>query len=142
MQTKRQPHVIIIGAGPAGLGVAACLAQRGIRFTLLERGSSILAGLRQIDPAMTLLSPARLSRLPGMEFKKGTSSYLTFQELLTEFQSYAQHNNISVRTDSEVTSVRHDAEGFSVSIRNSTGVGESSGSHLVNATGIISTRQL
>src|SRR5947209_8541943 len=99
MQTKRQSHVIIIGAGPAGLGVAACLARLSIPFTLLERGPDILTGLRQVDPAMTLLSPARLSRLPGMELKKGTPTYLTFHNLLSELQCYVQQNNLSVRTN-------------------------------------------
>ncbi|EEF61899.1 NAD(P)-binding domain-containing protein [Pedosphaera parvula] len=143
MQTKRQSHVIIIGAGPAGLGVAACLARKDIPFTLLERGPAILTGLRQVDPAMTLLSPARLSRLPGMELEKGTPTYLRFSDLLSELQCYVQQNNLSVRTDSEVVSIRHGSEGFSVQLRSSAGITESIlGSHVINATGIISAPQL
>ncbi len=33
----RQPHVVVIGGGIAGLAAAAGLAERGVRVTLLER---------------------------------------------------------------------------------------------------------
>jgi putative flavoprotein involved in K+ transport len=143
MQDKGQPHVIVIGAGPAGIAVAACLTRRGIPFTLLERGPNLFAGLRQVDPTMTLLSPARLSLLPGMRLKEGTRTYLTFHELLNELETYQQENELSVRTDSEVVSVSQTGKEFSVKIRNSAGITESvAGSHVINATGIISAPQL
>ncbi len=35
------PHVVIVGAGPAGLFCATELARKGVRFTLLERGKNV-----------------------------------------------------------------------------------------------------
>jgi putative flavoprotein involved in K+ transport len=143
MQDKRQTQAIIIGAGPAGIAVAACLARRGVSFTLLERGPNLLTSLRQVDPAMTLLSPARLSRLPGMKLRKGVPTYLSFRELLHELETYHHENKLSVRTNSEVLSVIKKGNDFSVQIRNSTGtLEEITGSYVVNATGIISAPQL
>jgi putative flavoprotein involved in K+ transport len=143
METERQLHVIIIGAGPAGLGVAVCLARCGVPFTLLERGSSPLAGLRQIDPVMTLLSPTRLSRMPGMPLKKGTSGYLTFQELVNELHSYQRQHQVAVTTNAEVVSVEPGDQRFVVHYKDSTGRMHSlHGSHVINATGQISTPQL
>lgn len=31
------PHVAVVGGGIAGMGAAVCLAERGVRVTLLER---------------------------------------------------------------------------------------------------------
>ena len=73
-------RVVIIGTGPAGLAAAACLSRRGVACTLLERGPVAAAALRKVDPEMALLSPAPLSRLPGMELVSATP-YPTFGEL-------------------------------------------------------------
>ena len=42
-------HVVIIGAGPAGLAAAVSLSKRGISCALLERGGTAAAGLRRVD---------------------------------------------------------------------------------------------
>ena len=80
-------RVVIIGAGPAGLAAAACLKRRGVASTLLERGPQAAAALRKVDPDMALFSPARLSRLPGMELV-GATPYPTFRELAAALDRY------------------------------------------------------
>ena len=37
MLKKEQTSVVIVGAGPAGLAVAACLKQQSVPFVLLEK---------------------------------------------------------------------------------------------------------
>ncbi len=46
--TGRSRHVIIIGAGPAGLFSAIALAEAGFKITLLERGKPVEARMRDI----------------------------------------------------------------------------------------------
>ena len=75
-------HVVIIGAGPAGIAAAAALARREVAYTLLERGERAAAALRTIDPEMSLFSPTRLSKLRGMTLEPA-ARYPTFAELTT-----------------------------------------------------------
>ena len=107
-------HVVIIGAGPAGLASAACLARRGIAYTLLERGSAPAAGLRRVDPAMRLFSPARLSRLPGMETAWLGATYPSFGQFVAALDRYREALSLAVTTDTQVTAIERDADGFAV----------------------------
>ena len=134
--------VIIIGAGPAGLAVAHTLAKRKIDYVLLEKGSSVASALRQVDPDMTLLSPTPLSLMPDMKVEPGAPAYLPFKLLVHELERYQQKYVLNVTLNRTVIAVRRERVGFLVRYR--TGAEESSihGSHVVNATGIISKPKL
>jgi putative flavoprotein involved in K+ transport len=136
-------HVAIIGGGPAGLSAAACLGKRGIAYTLLERGSAPAAGLRRVDPAMKLFSPARLSRLPDMRFSVGGGSYLSLGEYVAALDEYRARHGIALVTGAEVTSVRRQGEGFAVTHAAPDGSEQTLlASHVINATGIVSAPRL
>lgn len=135
--------VIIIGAGPAGLAAAQTLAKRNIEYVLLEKGPSVASALRRVDPEMKLLSPAALSLIPGMKIDPGAPEYLPFSVLVRELERYQEQHNLKVTFDSTVTSVRREQVGFSVRYRTSHGAEYSiHGSHVINATGIISKPRL
>ena len=134
--------VIIIGAGPAGLAVAHTLAKRKIGYVLLEKGSSVASALRQVDPDMTLLSPTALSLMPDMKVEPGAPDYLPFKTLVRELERYQQKYGLKASFNSTVIAVRRERVGFLVRYR--TGAEEFSihGSHVINATGIISKPKL
>ena len=115
-------HVIIIGAGPAGLAAAVCLAERKISYTVLEQGSLGLSALRQVDPDMVLLSPTNLSLMPGMDSPPGKPPFLSFRALITALEEYQDKHRIRVINRTRVLSVRHDGEAFTVCCRASDGI--------------------
>lgn len=138
--TDFSSDVAIIGGGPAGLAVAACLARENIKYTLLERGPAILAALRRIDPEMMLLSPAGFSRLPGMNLEFPRSSYISFQTFVEALDKYSQEQRIAVVTRAEVKQVSRTQNRFEVRWQNADGaVRELYAHYVVNATGIITT---
>ena len=52
MSVRPAPHVIILGAGPAGLGAAFRLARRGgVRVTVIERGRAVGGNAGSFDLA-------------------------------------------------------------------------------------------
>ena len=131
--------VIIIGAGPAGLAAAERLAKRKIEYVILEKGSAVASALRRVDPEMRLLSPKGLSVMPDMQLEPGAPTYLPFSVLVHELERYQQQHNLKVILDCTVLSIRKEARGFSVRYRAGDGEEhELRGSHVINATGIIS----
>jgi putative flavoprotein involved in K+ transport len=135
-------HVVIIGAGPAGLAAAACLARRRIGYTLLERGGAAAAGLRRADPAMRLFSPARLSRLPGMDTASLGATYPSFGQFVTALDRYRDTFSLALTTDTHVTSVARDGDGFAVHCTTGGRAQVVRGTHVINATGIVSAPRL
>jgi putative flavoprotein involved in K+ transport len=137
----RARHAVIIGAGPAGLAAAAGLARRGIAYTLLERGPAPAAALRAVDPDMALFSPARLSRLRGMELPHA-GRYPTFRELIAALDQFAERNAITVHTGRAVTAVERRGGGERGGFTVRTDAGELRASHVINATGIVGAPRL
>ena len=135
--------VIIIGAGPAGLAAAYALVKRNIDYVLLEKGPSVASALRHVDPDMRLLSPTALSLMPGMEIAPDAPPYLPFKVLVRELERYQQQYGLKVTFNSTVTRVRRERVGFAIHYETNDRVEHSiRGSHVINATGIISKPRL
>ena len=125
-------HVVIIGAGPAGLAAAAGLGRRKVGYTLLERGPHAAAAARTIDPDMALFSPTRLSRLRGMTLAPAGDKP-TFRELVAALDRFRDDHGIEVATGHAVTGVERAPDGFIV--RTAAGAAFPA-SHVISATGI------
>jgi putative flavoprotein involved in K+ transport len=133
-------ETVILGAGPAGLSAAYCLARRGRPYLLLEQGEREGAALRRVDPRMTLVSPASLSRLPGMESLEGEAPYMALGRYLDLFERYRRQHGLAVTTGARVERVERKGDGFEAVYRDAAGVSHSVAARFViNATGVIST---
>ena len=133
-------NVAVIGAGPAGLAASVCLAEQGVPHTVYERGAVPLAALRTLDPAMHLLTPAALSRLPGMSLRD-SPTYLRFDAFIRKIEQWQSERHIEVVTGVEIDRVSH-PDKFVLSYRRNEERGEVTATHIVNATGIIAHPKL
>ena len=135
--------VIIIGSGPAGLAAAHALATRNIDYVLLEKGPAVANALRRVDPNMRLLSPKGLSLMPDMHPDPRTPTYLPFSVLVHELERYQEQHQLKVTLDCTVLAIQKESRGFTVRYRADDGNRqELRGSHVINATGIISQPRL
>lgn len=100
---------IIVGAGPSGLAVAACLKQKGISSLILERTNCIasLWKLKTYD-RLRLHLPKKFCQLPLMPFPENFPQYPTKQQFINYLESYAKHFNIKPEFNRTVISAEYD----------------------------------
>ncbi|CAI9775699.1 unnamed protein product [Fraxinus pennsylvanica] len=82
---------VIVGAGPSGLAVAACLKEKGVRSLVLER-SNCIASLWQLKTydRLRLHLPKQFCELPLKSFPQEFPTYPTKQQFIEYLESYAK----------------------------------------------------
>jgi Flavin-binding monooxygenase-like len=124
--------VAVIGAGPAGLAVGACLRKTGLNFIILEKDHQVAPSWRRHYRRLHLHTVKQFSSLPYVPFPKDYPRYVP-RNLMTEYlDGYAAKFDLCPRFGETVRSVRRDGqewivEGASSSIR---------ARHVVIASGI------
>lgn len=94
--TSPQPApVLIVGAGPAGLAVAACLRQRGMPATVLEASQGVGHSWRHHYERLHLHTVKTHSALPGLPFPAEAPRYVPRQGVVDYLEAYARHHRIA-----------------------------------------------
>jgi indole-3-pyruvate monooxygenase len=83
--------VTIVGAGPAGLAVAACLKQRGVTALLLEASQAVGAAWRGHYDRLHLHTHKGGSALPGLAFPADHPRYPSREQVVAYLEGYARH---------------------------------------------------
>lgn len=100
---------VVVGAGPSGLAVAACLRDQGVPFVVLERASCIasLWQNRTYD-RLKLHLPKRFCQLPHLPFPDSFPEYPSKAQFVGYLESYADRFGIAPRFNERVESARFD----------------------------------
>nr|CAB3475697.1 unnamed protein product [Digitaria exilis] len=104
---------LIIGAGPAGLAVAACLTMLKVPcpYVLLERQDCIASLWRhRTYRRLRLHLPKRYCELPHMPFPPSYPEYPTREQFLDYLEDYRRHFGIRPFFRQEVVSAEFDGE--------------------------------
>ena len=91
--------VLIVGAGPAGLAMAACLQRRGIPFVLVEAGSGVGASWRNHYHRLCLHTVKAHSALAGLPFPADVPRYPSRTQVIAYLERYAAHFGIAPRVN-------------------------------------------
>ncbi|GAV74829.1 FMO-like domain-containing protein [Cephalotus follicularis] len=105
---------IIVGAGPSGLAVSACLSKNDIPFLVLER-SDCIASLWQhrTYDRLKLHLPKQFCELPHLGFPDNFPKYPTKHQFISYMEEYASHFSIKPRFKQAVKSAEYDnVDGF------------------------------
>ncbi|CAI9100321.1 OLC1v1037294C1 [Oldenlandia corymbosa var. corymbosa] len=105
------PGPVIVGAGPSGLAVAACLKEKGVPSLILER-SNCIASLWQLKTynRLRLHLPKSFCELPFLPFPNDFPTYPTKQHFITYLESYAKHFDLEPAFNQEVVAAEFDKE--------------------------------
>ncbi|THU46421.1 hypothetical protein C4D60_Mb09t04760 [Musa balbisiana] len=103
------PGPIIVGAGPSGLAVAACLEAKGVPSMILER-SNCIASLWQLKTydRLRLHLPKRFCQLPLAPFPACFPTYPTKQQFVAYLEAYARRFHIRPCFNQTVVSAEYD----------------------------------
>jgi len=96
-------NTIIIGAGPAGLAVGACLKQAGIQSILLEQSDKVGSAWRRHYDRLHLHTDKRNSELPFAPFPKEYPRYPARDQVVDYLESYAKKFDLDIRFNQQVT---------------------------------------
>ena len=118
--TQRVPRererfdVIVIGGGQAGLSVGYYLAQRGLRFVILDANERIGDSWRKRWDSLRLFTPARYNGLHGMPFPAPPNSFPTKDAMADYLEAYAAHFELPVRMGVKVDRLWRDEDRYVV----------------------------
>ncbi|KAL5781551.1 hypothetical protein ACOSP7_006580 [Xanthoceras sorbifolium] len=100
---------VIVGAGPSGLAVGACLRNQGVPLIILERANCIasLWQNRTYD-RLKLHLPKKFCQLPNFPFPEDFPEYPTKYQFIAYLESYAKHFDINPHFNETVMSAKYD----------------------------------
>jgi len=124
--------VAVIGAGPAGLAVGACLRKAGLDFIILEKNHQIASSWRRHYERLHLHTVKQLSALPHLPFPAAYPRYVPRNLMIEYLDSYAAHFDLKPRFGEAVRAVRRQGnEWLILATSSSIGAG-----HVVIASGL------
>ena len=97
--------VVVIGGSQAGLAIGYYLAQRGLRFVILDAGPEVGHVWRSRWDSLMLFTPAQYSSLPGMAFPSPKDTYPSKDDVASYLQAYVSAFDLPVRLNAKVTSL-------------------------------------
>ena len=107
--------VVVIGAGHAGLAASYCLNQQSIDHVVLERGEVANSWRNERWDSLKLLTPNWQTRLPGFSYTgDDPDGFMSMPEVIDFIDGYAKFSDAPVRTQTTVTRVRPDGDGYHV----------------------------
>lgn len=124
-------RVVVVGAGPAGLAVAACLRRLGVGGVVLERGTAVGGSWRERYDRLHLHTPRIQSGLPGLRIPRKAGRWVARDDVVAYLEAYAAHHRIRPWFGVDVERVDRRPEGWRVS----TSAGVLDASDVVLATG-------
>lgn len=104
----KHTQVVIIGAGPAGLAVGACLKQQGVEFVMLERSGEVGTSWRHHYERLHLHTAKGFSALPHMPFPVDYPRYPSRQQVVDYLDAYAKRFGLTPVWNQTVVSVKRE----------------------------------
>ena len=135
----RDPDVLVVGGGQAGLAIAARLKQLQVDTLIVDREPRIGDNWRKRYHALTLHNQVQVNHLPYMPFPPNWPVYIPKDKLANWFEAYVDAMELNYWTGTEFESGVHDeaAGRWSVVLRRADGsTREMHPRHIVMATGV------
>jgi len=135
----RDPTVLVVGGGQAGLSIAARLGQLQVDTLIVDRWPRIGDNWRQRYHALTLHNQVQVNHLPYMPFPPNWPTYIPKDKLAGWFEAYVESLELNYWAGTEFEGGRYDEQNgrWTVTLRRADGtLRELHPRHIVMATGV------
>ncbi|MEN3349888.1 MAG: hypothetical protein V7632_3523 [Bradyrhizobium sp.] len=135
----RDPDVLVVGGGQAGLAIAARLGQLNIDALIVDREARIGDNWRKRYHALTLHNQVQVNHMPYMPFPPNWPTYIPKDKLANWFEAYVEAMELNFWTGTEFAGGSYDdAQGrWTVELRRADGsTRRMQPRHVVMATGV------
>ena len=136
---ERDPAVLVVGGGQAGLTAAARLGQLQVDTLIVDREQRVGDNWRNRYHALVLHNQTHVNHLPYMPFPPNWPAYLPKDKVAGWFEAYVESMELNYWTASEFEggSYDEDKQRWSVTVRRADGTTrELHPRHIVMATGV------
>ncbi|MBR0969243.1 flavin-containing monooxygenase [Bradyrhizobium japonicum] len=137
--SDRDPAVLVVGGGQAGLAIAARLKQLKIDTLIVDREARIGDNWRKRYHALTLHNQVQVNHLPYMPFPPNWPTYIPKDKLANWFEAYVDAMELNFWTGTEFEGGAYDeARGcWTVTLRRADGSSRAMHPrHVIMATGV------
>ena len=107
---ERDPEVLVVGMGQAGLATAARLRQLGVDTLVIDRQQRVGDNWRKRYHALTLHNQVHVNHLPYMHFPPNWPRYIPKDKLANWFESYADAMEINHWLETELVKADYDTQ--------------------------------
>ena len=135
----RDPAVLVVGGGQAGLSIAARLTQLQVDTLIVDREPRIGDNWRKRYHALTLHNQVQVNHLPYMPFPPSWPTYIPKDKVANWFESYVESMELNYWPATALESGAYDVKDgrWSVVLRRADGTTrEMRPRHVVMATGV------
>lgn len=135
----REPAVVVIGAGQAGLAIAARLNALGVDTLLIEKNRRVGDNWRSRYHSLTLHNEVYVNHLPYMPFPPTWPVYIPKDMLANWFEFYVEAMELNCWTDTALVGGDHDAATGTWTLNLESGAGTKRvvrPRHVIFATGV------
>ncbi len=98
-------QVVVIGAGPGGLAVAAALGRRGVEALVVDRATDVGSSWRNHYERLHLHTPRRWSGLPGHPIPRRFGRWVAREDVVRYLEEYVDHFGIRLRLGTAVNRI-------------------------------------
>jgi putative flavoprotein involved in K+ transport len=107
--------VLVVGGGQAGLAMGQQVAQRGLRFEIVDSGPEVGHVWASRWDSLRLFTPSQYDSLPGLAFPGAADSYPGKDDAAAYLKAYAAYFDLPVRLNTSVTSLERNGSRYLVS---------------------------
>jgi len=134
----RDPLVLVVGGGQAGLSIAARLKQLKIDTLIVDRWPRVGDNWRKRYHALTLHNQVQVNHLPYMPFPPNWPTYIPKDKLANWFEAYVDAMELNYWTGTEFVSGAYDEalRRWNVELRRDGATRRMHPRHIVMATGV------